>query len=64
MTRFQDQVLKAHGFRTGQALHAGENPPELCPALSLPDLFSTAGDGQARCAACSTRCRPTSRRES
>ncbi|HVG75955.1 MAG TPA: MMPL family transporter [Thermoleophilaceae bacterium] len=46
MTRFQDQVLKAHGFRTGKRCTQERNPPELCPALSLPDLFSTAGTGQ------------------
>ena len=47
MTRFQDQVLKAHGFRPGKRCTQKENPPELCPALSLPDLFNTAGGGQA-----------------
>ena len=47
MTRFQDQVLKAHGFRTGKRCTQERNPPELCPALSLPDLFSTSGTGQA-----------------
>ena len=47
MTRFQDQVLKVHGFRTGKRCTQERNPPELCPALSLPDLFSTAGTGQA-----------------
>jgi hydrophobe/amphiphile efflux-3 (HAE3) family protein len=47
MTRFQDQVLKAHGFKTGKRCTQTKNAPELCPALSLPDLFSTAGNGQA-----------------
>jgi hydrophobe/amphiphile efflux-3 (HAE3) family protein len=47
MTRFQEQVLKAHGFKTGKRCTQERNPPELCPALSLPDLFSTAGNGQA-----------------
>ena len=47
MTRFQDQVLKAHGFRPGKRCTQKQNPPELCPALSLPDLFNTAGGGQA-----------------
>jgi uncharacterized protein len=46
MTRFQDQVLKQHGFRPGKRCTQTRNPPELCPALSLPDLFSTAGGGQ------------------
>jgi hydrophobe/amphiphile efflux-3 (HAE3) family protein len=48
MTHFQDQVLKAHGFRTGKRCTQARNPPELCPALSLPDLFSTSGTGQAQ----------------
>jgi hydrophobe/amphiphile efflux-3 (HAE3) family protein len=48
MTRFQDQVLKAHGFRPGKRCTQKRNPPELCPALSLPDLFSTAGGGQSQ----------------
>jgi len=46
MTRFQDRVLRQHGFRTGKRCTQERNPPELCPALSLPDLFSTAGSGQ------------------
>jgi hydrophobe/amphiphile efflux-3 (HAE3) family protein len=46
MTRFQEQVLKAHGFKAGKRCTQERNPPELCPALSLPDLFSTAGTGQ------------------
>jgi predicted RND superfamily exporter protein len=48
MTRFQDQVLRAHGFKSGKRCTQAKNPPELCPALSLPDLFSTAGTGQAQ----------------
>jgi hydrophobe/amphiphile efflux-3 (HAE3) family protein len=48
MTRFQDQVLRAHGFSSGKRCTQEKNPPELCPALSLPDLFSTAGTGQAQ----------------
>ena len=46
MTRFQDQVLKEHGFRPGKRCTQKKDPPELCPALSLPDLFNTAGSGQ------------------
>jgi len=42
MTRFQDGVLRAHGYRPGKRCGQEENPPELCPALSLPDLFETA----------------------
>jgi uncharacterized protein len=43
MTKFQDGVLRAHGYRPGRRCGQAENPPELCPALSLPDLFETAG---------------------
>ncbi len=48
MTRFQDQVLRAHGYRDGKRCGQERNPPELCPALSLPDLFSAAGSDQAQ----------------
>ena len=47
MTRFQRDVLRAHGYRPGKRLGQEHNPPELCPALSLPDLFATAGGGGA-----------------
>jgi hydrophobe/amphiphile efflux-3 (HAE3) family protein len=43
MTKFQEGVLRAHGYRAGKRCGQKENPPELCPALSLPDLFETAG---------------------
>jgi uncharacterized protein len=45
MTRFQDGVLRAHGYRPGKRCTQRRNPPELCPALSLPDLFSASGAG-------------------
>jgi uncharacterized protein len=48
MTRFQDGVLRAHGYRPGKRCGQAEDPPELCPALSLPDLWSTAGGGHPR----------------
>ncbi|MGH2743431.1 MAG: efflux RND transporter permease subunit [Thermoleophilaceae bacterium] len=48
MTRFQAGVLREHGYRPGKRCTQERNPPELCPALSLPDLFSTAGTGQAQ----------------
>jgi uncharacterized protein len=48
MTRFQDRVLRAHGYRPGKRCGQETNPPELCPALSLPDLFSTAGEQQGQ----------------
>ena len=41
MTRFQNRVLRAHGYRAGKRCTQKRNAPELCPALSLPDLFST-----------------------
>ena len=49
MTRFQDQRAARPRLPARQALHARRrNPPELCPALSLPDLFSTAAGGQSQ----------------
>jgi uncharacterized protein len=47
MTGFQSAVLRAHGYRPGRRCGQENNPPELCPALSLPDLFATAGGGGA-----------------
>jgi uncharacterized protein len=47
MTRFQAGVLRAHGYRPGKRCTQDRNPPELCPALSLPDLFSSSGAAQA-----------------
>jgi uncharacterized protein len=47
MTRFQSSVLRAHGYRPGKRCGHVRNPPELCPALSLPDLFATAAGGGA-----------------
>jgi hydrophobe/amphiphile efflux-3 (HAE3) family protein len=47
MTRFQNRVLREHGYRQGKRCTQKRNPPELCPALSLPDLFSTGGNVQA-----------------
>jgi uncharacterized protein len=48
MTRFQADVLREHGYRPGKRCTQERNAPELCPALSLPDLFSTSGTGQAQ----------------
>ena len=39
MTEFQRGVLAAHGYETGSTCAQRKDPPELCPALSLPDLF-------------------------
>ena len=41
MTRFQEGVLRAHGYSAGDTCAQAADPPELCPALSLPDLFRT-----------------------
>jgi predicted RND superfamily exporter protein len=48
MTKFQEGVLRAHGYKPGKRCTQKRNAPELCPALSLPDLFSTAGQGRVR----------------
>ncbi len=48
MTRFQAGVLKAHGYRPGKRCTQTENAPELCPALSLTDLFTSADPKQVR----------------
>src|SRR3954447_18473149 len=40
MTRFQEKVLEDHGYREGaRTCSAPRNPPELCPVVSLADLF-------------------------
>ncbi|HEY1356981.1 MAG TPA: MMPL family transporter [Thermoleophilaceae bacterium] len=46
MTRFQRGVLKAHGYKTGARCSDAKGAPQLCPALSLPDLFSSAVGAQ------------------
>jgi predicted RND superfamily exporter protein len=40
LTDLQGRVLAAHGFQTGDTCLTRHDPPELCPALSLTDLFS------------------------
>jgi hydrophobe/amphiphile efflux-3 (HAE3) family protein len=45
MTRFQNSVLRANGYRGGKRCSQARNAPELCPALSLPDLFNSSGAG-------------------
>jgi predicted RND superfamily exporter protein len=42
MTTFQQQVLGAHGYQAGDTCIQKKNPPELCPAFSLTDLFKSA----------------------
>ena len=39
MTSFQQGALRAAGYRPGATCRQERNPPELCPALSLPDIF-------------------------
>jgi predicted RND superfamily exporter protein len=39
MTDFQQRVVEAHGFRTNSSCAQLRNAPDLCPALSLTDLF-------------------------
>jgi predicted RND superfamily exporter protein len=50
MSRFQAGALRAHGYRAGKRCTQTRNAPELCPALSLPDLFRASGaqEGQVR----------------
>jgi uncharacterized protein len=48
MTRFQSDVLRAHGYREGRRCTQKVDAPELCPALSLPDLFGSAGANQRK----------------
>jgi hydrophobe/amphiphile efflux-3 (HAE3) family protein len=40
MTSLQERVLAAHGFQPGDTCLTKKDPPELCPALSLTDLFA------------------------
>jgi len=39
MTTFQQSVLNTHGWQPGDTCRQSRKPPELCPALSLTDLF-------------------------
>lgn len=48
MSRFQASVLRAHGYRAGKRCTQARNAPELCPALSLPDLFRATGSGEGQ----------------
>jgi hydrophobe/amphiphile efflux-3 (HAE3) family protein len=46
MSRFQADVLRAHGYESGKRCTQTRDAPELCPALSLPDLFRATGAGR------------------
>src|SRR5436190_8609787 len=48
MTAFEQRVLAVHGYKRGDTCSQAKNPPELCPALSLPDLFSSSGQAITR----------------
>jgi hydrophobe/amphiphile efflux-3 (HAE3) family protein len=48
MTGFEQRVLAAHGYTAGDRCSQAKNPPQLCPALSLPDLFSASGQSITR----------------
>jgi uncharacterized protein len=39
MAGFQNDLLSKHGYRPGARCAQNANPPELCPALSLPDIL-------------------------
>ena len=41
MSEFQESTLKASGYEEGDRCAQSEDPPELCPALSLPTILST-----------------------
>jgi predicted RND superfamily exporter protein len=46
MTSFQKRVLDKHDWQRGKTCRQANNPPKLCPALSLTDLFTeTPGTG-------------------
>jgi len=39
MAKFQGATLRSAGYRAGESCSQAKDPPALCPALSLPDLF-------------------------
>ena len=41
MSEFQESTLKASGYEEGDRCAQTEDPPELCPALSLPTILAT-----------------------
>jgi hydrophobe/amphiphile efflux-3 (HAE3) family protein len=48
MTRFQSGTLAAAGYRRGDTCNQAKDPPQLCPALSLPDIFRSLGTSDER----------------
>src|SRR3954449_13629689 len=47
MTKFQNDLLAAHGYQTGETCRQAKSPPELCPGPSLSDFIGRA-PGQAQ----------------
>ena len=41
MSSFQEATLKDAGYERGESCSQAKDPPELCPALSLPDIFQS-----------------------
>jgi hydrophobe/amphiphile efflux-3 (HAE3) family protein len=48
MTRFQQQVLRDAGYDDGARCNQRDDPPELCPALSLANLVGGTSTGDVR----------------
>ncbi|HEU0019243.1 MAG TPA: MMPL family transporter [Thermoleophilaceae bacterium] len=48
MSSFQQRVLDDAGYRSGERCTQEKDPPELCPALSLPDLLAAVGGGDRK----------------
>ena len=48
MSRFQESTLKAAGYKEGARCAQEKDPPELCPALSLPTLLRTVDASDQR----------------
>ena len=48
MASFQRRVLDEAGYRAGERCSQSKDPPELCPALSLPDLLAAVGGGNRK----------------
>jgi hydrophobe/amphiphile efflux-3 (HAE3) family protein len=48
MADFQQRVLDDAGYRAGARCTQDKDAPELCPALSLPDLLAAVGAGDQK----------------
>ena len=64
MTSFQQQVLKEHGFRTGKRCTQSRTRRSCARRCRCRTCSRPPGPGRRPSSACSTRCRPTSPRES